>query len=128
MLTNSGPYHDEVFKKITADLNAKPLSKEEKLNLIGYSGGGQIAINVSKALKGTAYVDNVVLIGAPVMEPKQYNIGKILDIWSKKDPLSRNITTWKNVTRQEIKGSKHTQYFEAEFIEYVADGIAEFIK
>ena len=65
-MLNIGKDSDDALKIIEADLAANPLTDGEQLNLIGYSGGGQVALNVAEKLN--CQVDNVILIGAPTQE------------------------------------------------------------
>lgn len=76
---NLDVYSNKLADQVLSDLQNEPVEKGEQLNLVGYSGGGQVVLNAAEKLEGKAKVDNVVLIGAPVFEvgirdPKVTNI------------------------------------------------------
>ena len=124
-MLNNGKYADAVAQKILDDLEKNPLASGEQLNLIGYSGGGQIALNVAEKLSGKATVNNTVLIGAPVMEATLNNTGKVVSIWAGWDPLSWNVG-W-GVTFRFAGWYGHTSYFNSENVNNVANIVNEYI-
>ena len=65
-MLNCGIYTNMVLEYVESDLAANPLSEGEQINFVGYSGGGQVCLNVAEKLG--VPVDNIVLIGSPVME------------------------------------------------------------
>ena len=78
-------YTDFVVRAIIIDLIENPLQENEMINLIGYSGGGQVALNVMERLSGL--IDNVFLIGAPIVEAKQ-TTANVYMFWGSRDILS----------------------------------------
>ena len=104
-----------IVTKIKEGLKSKALARGEQLNLIGYSGGGQIALNVMEKLQGK--ITNVVLIGAPIAEVWKTKT-KISVIYSGKDLLSWNIG-WG--FRSYFAGwIAHTDYFNSKNINNIA--------
>ncbi|MBR3965560.1 MAG: RHS repeat-associated core domain-containing protein, partial [Clostridia bacterium] len=87
-MLNVDIYTDLVVNKILADLKNDPLEDGEQLNLIGYSGGGQVALNVMEKMNGK--ISNVILIGTPVCEIWK-NSTKVTMVYGGFDPLSWNI-------------------------------------
>ncbi len=120
---NVDVYTNEVTKLITRELKSKALAKGEQLNLIGYSGGGQIAMNVMKKMKGK--ITNVVLIGAPIAETWKTTT-KISMIYAGWDPLSWNIGWgYKSYFAGWIG---HQDYFNKKNINKVAKIVKKIIK
>ena len=87
-MLNIDIYTDDVVNYITEDISNNPIKAGETINLIGYSGGGQIALNVME--RTNRKIDNVVLIGTPVSEIWKTST-KISMIYGGWDPLSWNI-------------------------------------
>lgn len=87
-MMNVDVYTNSVVNIIKKDLKKKPLSKNEQLNIIGYSGGGQVALNVSVKLKNK--ITNVVLIGAPVAKIWRSKT-KVSILYAAYDPLGWTI-------------------------------------
>ena len=122
-MLNFDVYTSYVIKIIKDDLKKKPLSKGEQLNLIGYSGGGQIAINVM--VKMANKFTNVVLIGAPVVRSWKSKT-KVSVLYAGWDPLSWTVgwgfksyfTGWYG----------HTGYFTSKNINNVAKIVKRIIK
>jgi len=81
-----------------------PLKSGEKLNLIGYSGGGQVALNVAQNLEGRYKVDHVVTLGSPIMPLDKSNINRTTHIVSERDIFMRvwNLTTKHDPSSQKI--------------------------
>ena len=77
-------YTKEIVEMINNDLAQNPLRDGEKITLIGYSGGGIIAANVSMQLD---HVDTIVFIGAPLFFPA-VKANKILNVWAGLDPIA----------------------------------------
>ena len=119
-MNNEGKYSKNVANMILDDLKKDPLDKGEELNLIGYSGGGQIVLNVCELLQGKATVDNSVLIGAPVSELTLNNTGETTMIYAGFDPLSWNIS-WYPISFEFAGWFGHTSYFNEDNIGKVAD-------
>ena len=88
-MCNVDVYTGEVVNAILADLENNPLKDGEQINIVGYSGGGQIALNAMEVLGDQ--VDNVILIGTPVMEIFKTRT-KISMIYAGYDVLSWNLT------------------------------------
>lgn len=119
-MVNKGKYAENVANKILEDLENDPLADGEELNLIGYSGGGQIVLNVCELLQGKATVDNSVLIGTPVSELTLNNTGKTTMIYAGFDPLSWNVS-WYPISLEFAGWIGHTSYFNKDNIGKVAD-------
>ena len=120
---NQSVYSDMIASYIMEDLENNPLEDGEELNIIGYSGGGQIALNVAEKLDGK--VDNVVLIGSPVLEISSSE-AKITLIWAGLDPLSWNIG-W-GYDSHFIGWIGHTDYFNSDHIGKTAAIVSRVIK
>jgi len=101
----------EVIEYVRMDLANNPLKSGEKLNLIGYSGGGQVALNVAQNLEGSYKVDHVVTLGSPIMPLVKSNITRTTHIVSEKDDLihSKLFSIWDQSTRKD-KGSQKIEY------------------
>ena len=125
-MLNCGQYSEEVANYILNDLANNPLAEGEELNLIGYSGGGQIVLNVCELLEGKANVTNSVLIGAPVSELTLNNTGKTISIYAGFDPLSWNIS-WYPVTFKFAGWFGHLKYFNEKNIKKIARIIDNYI-
>jgi RHS repeat-associated protein len=60
----------DLVPQILADLDADPLAAGEKLNLIGFSGGGLVASTLAQMLRARGVkVDTVVSMGTPAQTP-----------------------------------------------------------
>jgi RHS repeat-associated protein len=60
----------DLVPQILADLDADPLAAGEKLNLIGFSGGGLVAASLAEMLRARGVkVDTVVTMGTPAHTP-----------------------------------------------------------
>ena len=61
-MVNIDVYSTQLANQIASDLANNPLAKGEQLNLIDYSGGGQVVLNAAEKLNGIAapYVRIVV--------------------------------------------------------------------
>jgi pimeloyl-ACP methyl ester carboxylesterase len=94
---NVDAYSDAIASIIAQDLIDNPLSEGEQLNIIGYSGGGQLAVNAAEKLANITQIDNVVLIGAPVAEITEKNIKSVKNIIAGFDPLSSIVIRGKNI-------------------------------
>ena len=58
---------DTLLDQILRDLDSKPLSPGEKLNLVGHSAGGIIVNNVANGLRARGIpVDNLIMLGTPL--------------------------------------------------------------
>jgi len=118
-MNNIDVYSTQLANQIQNDLKNDPLAKGEQLNIVGYSGGGQVALNAGAKLEGIAKVDNVVLIGSPISEVFSSNIGHVTSIWSGLDPLSWNVG-W--AFESEFAGwVGHTDYFSSDNTDNIAD-------
>jgi hypothetical protein len=110
---NYDVYTDGVVQEINELYD--PESKK-KIVIIGYSGGGRVAINAAQDLDYE--VSNVISIGLTPLEFWVDDNVKDFDvIWNKKDPLSYGISN--NLHHVELEGSfigVHTkvQYFDSE--------------
>ena len=79
-------YSTELAKFISQDEKRNPLQPNEKTNLIGYSGGGQLAFNTAEKLK--AYnipISTVVTLGSPVVNAPKSNVKEIVHLFSEAD-------------------------------------------
>ena len=122
-MLNIDVYSDDVYRAIQADLEQNPLAEGEKLTLIGYSGGGQIALNVMEDLDGM--VDHVILIGTPVAEMWDSSEDVTL-ICSNSDILSWNIGF--GFKSYNLGNVGHTEYFNEQNIDSVVEIIMNTIK
>ena len=58
------------MQQILADLDADPLGAGEKLNLVGFSGGGLVSATLAEMLRARGVkVDTVVTMGTPAQSP-----------------------------------------------------------
>lgn len=122
-MLNIDVYTKKVIDYINSDLKKNPLAKKEQLNIIGYSGGGQVAMNVMVKMKNK--LTNVVLIGAPILKSWK-STTKVSLLYAAWDPLSWNIgwgfkayfTGWYG----------HTDYFSKQNINNVANIVKKIIK
>ena len=106
-------------RKVRQDTEPSPVF----LTIIGYSGGGQLALNVTEKL--AVPVDNVVLIGSPVMEVMNSKTD-VSVIYSNYDPLSWNIGYGAGFYN--VGNVRHTQYFNSGNIGRIAQLVAALIK
>ena len=102
-------YSKELVDFILNDLKNNPLKEGEQLNLIGYSGGAQIVLNIDKLLNGQYEFDNIILIGGFKVIGFT-NAKNLISIWSILDPLSRFILGAIN----EHVWMSHLGYFDRE--------------
>lgn len=121
-MVNINVYSHVIAQSILNDLENNPLEEGEQLNLIGYSGGGQLVLNVMEILDGK--VDNVILIGAPVAEcwNTTTTVSMIYAGW---DPLSWNVGWGYNSYFAGWFG--HTDYFNSDNIKHVAKIVSKII-
>ena len=117
-MLNCDIYTSTIVSRILADLSENPLKEGETLNLIGYSGGGQLALNVMEALASQGItVDNVVLIGTPVAEiwdaPTRVSI-----LFSSNDILSLNLGS--GFDSYYVGHLAHGDYFKEQHIGNIA--------
>ncbi len=119
---NINVYTDMVVKIINEDLAAQKLGAKEQLNIIAYSGGGQIAMNVMVKLKNK--LNNVVLIGTPILKSWKLTT-KVSMIYAGWDPLSWNVGWgFKSYFAGWIG---HTSYFSDKNIDNVANIVNKII-
>jgi RHS repeat-associated protein len=118
---NINVYSTNLANKIKEDLEKQPLAKGEQLNLIGYSGGGQVVLNAAEKLEGVAKVDNLIVIGAPVFEFDIKNIGKVTSMFAAFDPLWSAGPGCSDYAFTGRYG--HTGYFNEDHIGKVADEV-----
>ena len=116
-------YSFDVAQYINNDLKANPLAEGETLNIIGYSGGGQIALNVMELLPEK--FDNVILIGAPILDIS-YTTTKISRLYSTGDIISWNISLGYDVYCVGEFG--HDGYFSSENINDIVSLVCSIIK
>ena len=109
-------YTSYIIEMINKNLKANPLKEGETISLIGYSGGGQLALNVMEAMEGQ--IDNVVLIGTPVAEIGNTET-KVHMIYSKIDFLSWNLGCGYSLYCIGMVG--HTSYFSKKYIDRLAE-------
>ncbi len=123
-MLNIDEYTNSTVEWIEADLANNPLAEGEQLNLIGYSGGGQVALNVAEKLSYD--VDNVILIGAPVFEIFM-NDSSVLVIEGGWDPLSIPCVLSGKMTTRLAGWYSHEGYFDDANIDTTAQIVAEFL-
>lgn len=85
-LIGHSPYVGMIERGIRLDLKRNPLAKGESLNLVGYSGGGVVAVGVANQLAGDWPVNKVILLGAPA--PFAEGRGRLIKINSRVDGMS----------------------------------------
>ena len=108
------------------DLAKNPLEKGETLNLIGYSGGGQLALNVMEVLAAQGIIaNNVVLIATPIAEIWNTPT-KISMLSSSKDILSMNIGS--GYDNYYVGHLSHWDYFKKGHIDDIAGLVAQILK
>jgi hypothetical protein len=117
-MMNIDVYSTKLAERILSDLEVNPLAKGEQLNLIGYSGGGQVVLNAAEKLNGKATINNTVLIGAPGAELTLTNMGNIINVWAGVDALSWNVGL---IEGRYAGWFGHTEYFSNDNIDNVAD-------
>ena len=122
-MLNCDVYTALIIARINEDLAQNPLSEGEQLNLIGYSGGGQLVLNVVERLD--VKVDNVILIGTPVAEALDSQ-ANVYVIWAGFDPLSWNVGF--GFQSYFAGWISHTDYFNATNIDHVAEIVSSAIK
>ena len=90
---------------ISQDLESRPLATNEKLILIGSSGGGTVAVESLDLLQTKGiYVDQVILRGSPVQELILQNVGEVDYITSNFDYYySVDVNPFDDVTVQKYK-------------------------
>lgn len=116
-------YTHTVVSKIKEDLKKNPLAEGEKITIVGYSGGGQVALNTMEAMPGQ--IDNVILIGAPVVETWAVDT-KVHMIYSTGDLLSWNVGF--GYSSYCFGDEGHTAYFSEQNIGRLAQHIYDTIK
>ncbi len=119
---NINVYTNYVIDIIKADKKKANLSRGEQLNLIGYSGGGQIALNVMTKMKNT--FNHVVLIGSPILKSWR-STTKVSIIYAGWDPLSWNIG-W-GFKSYFAGWFGHTNYFDDKYIHKVVNIVTNII-
>lgn len=72
-------------------INSYRFSGGEKLNIVGYSHGGNVALILSQ-MNLRHKIDNLVLLGAPIREyaPNMRNVGRIFNFYSNRDWVQRH--------------------------------------
>ncbi len=114
-MLNINVYTNMIVELIKSDLKRTGIPRGSQLNLIGYSGGGQVALNVMAKMKNM--FNNVVLIGTPVMKLWKSKT-KVSMLYSGKDLLSWNIGWgYKSYFAGWIG---HTEYFNTKNIKNTA--------
>ena len=108
---NFDVYSDALVETIVNDLKEKPLQDREQLNLIGYSGGGQVIANATEKLnKNGVKVSNMVFIGSPIQEIFDTD-SKVLNLIGAFDVLS-SIVFGKNTQNKFSGWHGHCGYFD----------------
>ena len=108
---NADVYSDALVETIVNDLKENPLQDGEQLNLIGYSGGGQVIANATEKLnKNGVKVSNMVFIGAPIQEIFDTD-SKVLNLIGAFDVLS-SIVFGKNTQNKFSGWHGHCGYFD----------------
>lgn len=60
----------QLMRQIVAELDDNPIGAAEKLNLVGFSGGGLLAVTLAEMLRARGVkVDTVVTMGTPAQTP-----------------------------------------------------------
>lgn len=123
-MANISVYSNQLADQIRKDIELHPLDKDEQLNIIGYSGFGQVAVNAAEKLKSTIKVSNIILIGSPVLEGNVSNVNKVTSIFGGFDPLWSAWPSWDHI----FSGwHGHTDYFDSKHINHTADIINKII-
>jgi RHS repeat-associated protein len=92
VVPSTQPVATQMMHQILADLDADPLGATEKLNLVGFSGGGLMSATLAEMLRarGTK-VDTVVTMGTPAQSPLTTRVPaqtRLLNFVGVADPLS----------------------------------------
>ena len=119
---NINVYTNCVVDIIKADKKKAKIPRGEQLNLIGYSGGWQIALNVMTKIKNA--FNHVVLIGSPVLKSWR-STTKVSLIYAGWDPLSWNIG-W-GFKSYFAGWFGHTNYFDSKYIDKVVNIVDKII-
>jgi pimeloyl-ACP methyl ester carboxylesterase len=107
---NSGQYSQGLAQQILDDIEREPLVDGTTINIVGYSGGGQIAVNAAEYLKDQKItVDKIILLGAPINEVT-LDAKEIYNYWSILDPLSWNIV-WDSKVKSKHFKVNHLEWF-----------------
>lgn len=114
-MLNINVYTNMIVELIKSDLKRTGIPRGSQLNLIGYSGGGQVALNVMTKMKNK--FNNVVLIGTPVMKLWKSKT-KVSMLYGGKDLLSWNIGWGYKAYFAGWIG--HTEYFNTKNIKNTA--------
>jgi RHS repeat-associated protein len=81
----------QLMHQILADLDADPLGAGEKLNLVGFSGGGLVSATLAEMLRARGVkVDTVVTMGTPAQSPVTATVPsqtRLLNFVGVADPL-----------------------------------------
>jgi RHS repeat-associated protein len=81
-----------LMNQILADLQTSPLAATEKLNLVGFSGGGLVAATLAQMLRARGVkVDTVVSLGTPAQSPLTTPVPaptRLINVIGLADPLS----------------------------------------
>jgi WXG100 family type VII secretion target len=90
-----GRYTQQVYNEIAADLRDNPLLPGQTVILIGHSGGGAVAANVTGMLERNLGVDvsGVITMGAPIanFDEAQRYAEKIVDVRHRDDMLVQSV-------------------------------------
>ncbi len=76
---------------ILKDIANDPLKPGENINIFAYSGGGAIAASVAEMLTGIQSIQNMILVGAPMMEMNIENVQNIYNYTDLLDPFGWNM-------------------------------------
>ena len=126
-------YSRSLSQYILSNIKNYPLDKGEELNIISYSGGGQIALNIAEQLKGKIHFNNIVLIGSPVIQKDFSNIDKIYYLYGNNDRVVKH-SNYLNIIKNDNQIKKinlgnldHNDYFHNDHIFNVLETIGNCI-
>jgi RHS repeat-associated protein len=70
VVPSTRPVAGRLMQQVLADLATEPLAAGEKLNLIGFSGGGLVSVTLAEMLRARGVkVDTVITMGTPAQTP-----------------------------------------------------------
>lgn len=87
---------------ILQDVQENPLKDGEKVHLVGYSGGGTVAIEAARLLDGKVAVDQIVTLGTPAGMPVS-NASKVHMAWSPSDGIQMGTTLYPPIAVERIR-------------------------
>ncbi len=129
-MLNMDVYSRSTAEFILNDLKNNPLEEGEKLNIVGYSGGGQIVYNVAENWDIDKGIDKLITIGSPYIaqQTAESTVNMFVDFASKNDILEKlkiidklnrtikdnNRSEYKFINYDNITHSGEGSYFESD--------------